>query len=67
MSSSPTKENLVPSFAYLWQRFTVVPGQKKLLELLQELNVFGYAHKLIVVKLKFRKILKETKFSRNAG
>ena len=67
MSSLPTKENLVPSFAYLWQRFNVVPGQKKLLELLQELNFFGYAYKLIVVKLKFRKILKETKFSRNAG
>ena len=67
MRSSPTKENLGPSFAYLGPRFNVGPGQKKLPELLQELNFFGYAYKLIVVKLKFRKILKETKFSRNAG
>jgi hypothetical protein len=54
-------------FAYLWQIFNVVPDHRKLLELRQEPNLFRDANKLIVVQTKFRKLLQEAKFCRNAS
>lgn len=67
LSISNNKKNRWPFFLYLWQNFNVVPDQKKLLKILQELNFFRDAHELIVVKMQFQKILKRTKLFRDHG
>lgn len=64
-SNSNSDKNEWSFFIYLWQNFNVVPGQKKLLKIPQELNLFRDAHELIVVEIQFRKTLNGAKLCRD--